>query len=270
MNSDLRNFSEKKKSDQGSFEHPSDLTHDQGSLKHPSDFTHDQGSFEHPSDLNQCGYLEIRLGPMRSGKSSYVGLTLAKLADEGFRCLLITHLLDERDESMSVKSDGTFSRHGKTSFILSEDIARAKTDDLRTINVDDYNVIAVDEGQFFEKEIVDTIKTWVNEKHKIVFCSGLDGDIHRQPFGHLLQLIPEADKVTKQSADCLHCQRELKEKHLTHFYALNLKAPFSALIKKEILPKEKQKVSSNPQIRIGGSDTFTSVCRFHHQQCMRS
>ena len=176
------------------------------------------------------GYLEIRMGPMRSGKSSYVALKIAKLADEGFKCLFINHALDERDCSMNVNTDGSFSRHGKTSFKLSKDIQHMKTDKLLNIDVSEYQVIGIDECQFFGEEIIDTVKRWVNEKHKIVFCSGLDGDIHKKTFGYLLQLIPEADNVVKQSADCLQCQHELRDKNLNHFYVLNLKAPFSALI----------------------------------------
>lgn len=211
--------------------------------------------------INQCGYLELRIGPMKSGKSSYIGLKIAKLSDEGYKCLFVTHSIDERDESMNIKSDGTFSRHGTSSLILSKDIDRKKIEKLSDLNVDDYHAIAVDECQFFGEEMVDTIKGWVNKKHKIVLCAGLDGDIYRKPFGHLLKLIPEADDVTKQNADCLECQRELRENGFTHFNLLNFRAPFSALLNQKSTGD-----LGEDQIHIGGSDIYTSVCRYHHQK----
>jgi thymidine kinase len=215
---------------------------------------------------SDCGYLELRIGSMRSGKSSYVALKIAKLSDEGFKCLFVNHSLDERDNSMNINTDGSFSRHGKTSFKLSKDIQHVKVDALSSLDVSQYQVIGVDECQFFGEEMVSTIKKWVNDEHKIVFCSGLDGDIHKNIFGHLLKLIPEADCVTKQNADCLHCQQELQDKNLNHFYVLNLKAPFSALMSTS--KPEKSDSGESSQIRIGGSDIYTSVCRYHHKLLM--
>lgn len=210
----------------------------------------------------KCGYLELCIGPMRSGKSSYVALKLAKLADENFKCLFINNILDERDESMNVNTDGSFSRHGKTYFTLSKEIKCIKTDILSKIDVKDYDVIGIDECQFYGEEMVQTIKTWVNDNNKFVFCSGLDGDVHKNLFGHIYKLIPEADKIVKQSADCLLCQNEIREKGLLEvFHILNLQAPFSALIKTS---------STHPQsqIHIGGEDTYASVCRYHHKTLM--
>ena len=40
---------------------------------------------------------------------------------------------------------------------------------------------------------------------KTVICAGLDGDINRNKFGYLIDLIPMAEKVKKMQAICVYC-----------------------------------------------------------------
>lgn len=75
--------------------------------------------------------------------------------------------------------------------------------------VDDFDVIAIDEGQFFE-EIVEFADAWAN-KGKIVVIAALDAtferkvDTSKQPFGRVCELVPIAETVQKLSAVCLAC-----------------------------------------------------------------
>ena len=40
---------------------------------------------------------------------------------------------------------------------------------------------------------------------KIIIVAGLDGDFRRRKFGHLMELIPKAEKVQKRQSVCQHC-----------------------------------------------------------------
>jgi len=53
-----------------------------------------------------------------------------------------------------------------------------------------YDVIGVDEGQFFS-EIVEFCEMMAN-RSKIVVVSALDGTFERKPFGNIINLIPMA------------------------------------------------------------------------------
>jgi thymidine kinase len=67
----------------------------------------------------------------------------------------------------------------------------------------DYEVIGIDEGQFFP-DLVEMTEQWASAG-KVVICAALDGDFLRRPFGRVLELVPLAESVTKLSAICQVC-----------------------------------------------------------------
>ena len=105
---------------------------------------------------------------------------------------------------------------------------------------EDYDVIGIDEGQFFPDVV-----TWAEKMAnlgKVVVVAALDGTFQRKPFGNILSLIPLAEEVTKLKAVCMNCFDE---------------AAFS----KRITSDDEGKVEV-----IGGADKYMAVCRacFHH------
>jgi thymidine kinase len=71
---------------------------------------------------------------------------------------------------------------------------------------EDYDVIGVDEGQFFT-EIVEFCELLANQG-KTVVVSALDGTFERKPFGNIINLIPLAERVVKLCAVCVYCTAE--------------------------------------------------------------
>ena len=69
-----------------------------------------------------------------------------------------------------------------------------------------FDVVAVDEGQFFN-DIVGVCERLANEG-KIVIVAALDGTFQRKPFGNILNLVPLAERLTKLSAVCVECGKE--------------------------------------------------------------
>src|SRR6056297_2952837 len=95
------------------------------------------------------GYLKIYIGPMFSRKSTKISAELTTFADLGQKCLFVNHCLDDRKESGSTTDDGWITLHSSSYFRLSGTIDRVKTEQLSDLDVDSYDVIAVDECQFF-------------------------------------------------------------------------------------------------------------------------
>jgi thymidine kinase len=64
--------------------------------------------------------------------------------------------------------------------------------------------ILINEGQFFP-DIVEGVRTLIDEFNCKVHVCGLDGDFRRRTFGKLLDLIPYCDTVQKLRATCNDC-----------------------------------------------------------------
>jgi thymidine kinase len=95
------------------------------------------------------------------------------------------------------------------------------------------SVVAIDEGQFYD-DIVDTV-TRALDAGKVVIVAALDGTFERKPFGHVLELVPLADSVTKLLAVCSRCGAD---------------APFT-----------KRRGSEREERIIGGPEKYMAVCR---------
>lgn len=110
-----------------------------------------------------------------------------------------------------------------------------KTSTLEAIypNARQYDVVAIDEGQFFP-DIVEVSERLANEG-VVVVIAALDGTFQRKPFGHILSLVPMAEQVTKLSAVCIECGNE---------------AAFT-----------RRTVDSQEVELIGGEESYKPVCR---------
>ena len=109
------------------------------------------------------------------------------------------------------------------------------TKDLRNIdNVShNYDVIGIDEGQFFN-DIAHYCEKWA-QTGKTVIVAALDAAFQRKPFNFILQLVPLAEKVTKLTAVCTDCAAD---------------AAFTARTTKE----------TDVEV-IGGSSSYKAVCK---------
>src|SRR5712691_9291912 len=65
-------------------------------------------------------------------------------------------------------------------------------------------VVAIDELQFFDPEIVDVLEHLRSRGRRIV-AAGLDLDFLRRPFGIVPQVMEMADSVTRLQATCHQC-----------------------------------------------------------------
>ena len=196
------------------------------------------------------GYLSITLGPMMSGKTLAVVLKGTEEAQFGYKVLYINHSDDVR---VTAGGDGKgFSSHCESLKTMTDKIDVVSVSKLSDVNVDDYAVICIDEGQFFS-DIVECVLDWVNNKRKHVHIAALDGTFEKKLFGNVYKLLPEADYFVKKSAQCKYCMEEL---HLNGHKrpVIGLPAPFTMRLG-----------SCKSEKEIGGQDKYASVCRLHHK-----
>ena len=67
----------------------------------------------------------------------------------------------------------------------------------------DYDIIGVDEGQFFP-DLVEFCEDMANAG-KVVIVAALDGTFQRKPFPGVMELVPLAESITKLTAVCMRC-----------------------------------------------------------------
>ncbi|MGI8544325.1 MAG: thymidine kinase, partial [Aridibacter sp.] len=69
---------------------------------------------------------------------------------------------------------------------------------------DDTEAIGIDEGQFFDMEIIDAVNDLANNGKRIIIA-GLDQDFMGKPFEPMPQLLSIAEFITKTHAICVKC-----------------------------------------------------------------
>jgi thymidine kinase len=102
-------------------------------------------------------------------------------------------------------------------------------------NIDEFDCIGIDEGQFFP-DLVSWCEACAN-RGKVVIVAALDGDYQRRPFGPVLHLVPLAEDVCKLTAVCMRCHQP---------------ASFS---QKLVLS------AAESVVDIGGAEKYRAVCR---------
>lgn len=173
------------------------------------------------------GSIQMIIGPMFAGKSTELLRRIKRYEVAKKKCLLIKYINDDR------YSKDCISTHDKqTVFALPCDKLS-----MASHLVKDYEVIGIDEGQFFP-DLVSFSEDAAN-MGKVVIVSALDGTFQRKSFGKVLELIPLAESVIKLNAVCMVCCND---------------ASFTA-----------RTVEEKKTELIGGAESYKSVCRkcFH-------
>lgn len=146
------------------------------------------------------GYLELILGSMFSGKTSYLLEVYKKCVFCNIPVAVINYAADNR-----YTTEPMLSTHDKQMIpcILASTIVDAITTHADELNTAE--TILINEGQFFP-DIEDQVKHLVENLNKRVYICGLDGDFERKPIGNLLQLVPFSDHIIKLKSLCSLCR----------------------------------------------------------------
>lgn len=173
------------------------------------------------------GKITLILGGMYAGKTS----TLLAIGDKSLyakkKVLYIKPNIDTRSSNIKTHS-------GREVECISVDL-------LSEVDVSNYSVILIDEGQFIEDIDIQT-DLWAN-MGKDVYIAALNGTSDRKLFGNIYKLLPKVERFISLNAVCFGCSK---------------KASFS----KKINQNEK----SVGDIDIGGTEKYLASCRKCHEK----
>lgn len=175
--------------------------------------------------LSHHGRIELVVGPMFAGKTTELMRRVKREIHARRSCFVIKYAKDVRYDREAVASHDRMTLKAQAAVSLLADVAdRWKR----------FDVVAVDEGQFFPdlvgfcNEAADAGKT--------VLVSALDGDYLRRPFGQICELVPYCESIDKLTAVCMMCH--------------SCQASFT-----------RRTVDSDKQELIGGAEMYIATCR---------
>ena len=180
------------------------------------------------SDLQNEGKIVLILGPMFSGKSTRLIEVIRKYTYKAKKTIMVKFYADQRysDKSEVVTHD-----------LIKYDSIDCKNlrDSMETLKK--YDVIGIDEGQFFP-DLVEICEELASFK-KTVIIAALNGDFRMEPFPVISKIISKADKIKLLKAYCFNCHKD---------------ARFSLRI-----------VQSNETVLIGAGEAYKPACRECHK-----
>lgn len=179
------------------------------------------------------GWLEVVAGPMFSGKSEELIRRVTRALIARQRVQVFKPALDDRYDVLRVAS-----HNGRS--LEAEPVNDAAA--IRAALRHDTQVIAVDEAQFFDEELVELVVDLADAGRRVV-VAGLDLDFRGEPFGPMPRLFAHAELVEKLTAIC-HCGRAA-----TRTQRLIAGSPAHA---------------DDPIILVGASERYEPRCREHH------
>lgn len=171
----------------------------------------------------KVGHIQVIFGPMFSGKTTELMRRMKRYQIANYKCLIVKYAKDTRYVEEGIAT------HDRQSLPA---VAAEKLSDMEDLAAD-YEIIGIDEGQFFPDVV--SFCDQMADRGKIVIVAALDGTFQRQGFGDILNLVPMAENVIKLSAVCMTCN---SDGHFT-----------------------KRTTKDKSVEVIGGADMYQAVCR---------
>ncbi len=177
------------------------------------------------------GYcFELITGPMSCGKTE-------ELLRRIRRCIIAKKKVVVISPDVDTRTGGDYieSRNG-----LWLDAVKVKHSIQIMSLVKDAQIVAIDELQFFDSNIVPVITELIKQGKKVI-GTGLELDFKAEPFGYMPQLMCIATKVDKLHAVCMKCGCE-------------------EATRTQRLIDGKPADKNSPLIMIGGDETYEARC----------
>lgn len=182
------------------------------------------------------GRVEVICGSMFSGKSEELIRRVRRAEIAKQKTQVFKPSLDDRYGIATVNShDGR----------AAEAIAIEHPQDILKYIDDTTTVVAIDEAQFFDSDLIEVCRLLVEEKDIRVIVAGLDLDFKGEPFGPVPHLIAQAEQVDKLHAICVRCGDEAS--------------------RSQRLIDGRPANYDDPVIMIGAQEAYEARCRHCHQ-----
>jgi thymidine kinase len=148
-----------------------------------------------PHSRTSAGWVEVIAGSMFSGKSEELirRLRRAKIARQ--KVQVFKPELDSRFAGNQIVSHSEMRHESANS--------RSAADILAKVDADT-EVVGIDEGQFFDNELVNVANALARRGVRVIIA-GLDQDYTGRPWEPMPQLLAIAEYITKTHAICMKC-----------------------------------------------------------------
>ena len=141
-----------------------------------------------------AGWIEVICGSMFSGKTEELIRRVRRAQIAKMNTIIFKPKVDDRYSPEHIVSHNQMKLNSQI----------VKTADEILTKSQKAEVVAIDEAQFFNDDIVEICKILAKQKKRVV-VAGLDTDYRGEPFGPMPHLMCEADYVDKLRAICVVC-----------------------------------------------------------------
>jgi len=171
------------------------------------------------------GWIEVIAGSMFSGKSEELirRLRRAKIARQKVQVF--------KPEIDSRFSDNHIVSHSE---MRHESSVVRTAAEIRALIEPDTEVVGIDEGQFFDNELVEVVNELARRGLRVIIA-GLDQDYTGKPFEPMPNLLAVAEYITKTHAICMKCGQPANYSQRT--------------------------VETKERVAVGASDMYEARCR---------
>ena len=182
------------------------------------------------------GWIECICGSMFSGKSEELLRRIKRGVIAKQKVLLFKPSIDNRYDENRV------STHNGNSY---DSISIEKSSDILNFVKDtNYDIIGIDEIQFFDNDIVRIINKLADDGIRVI-VAGLDMDFKAEPFHPMPEIMAISEMVTKLHAVCNKCGKEAS--------------------RSQRLINGKPAKYDDPIVVIGASESYEARCRHCHE-----
>ena len=184
---------------------------------------------------HHTGSIEVVCGSMFSGKTEELIRRLVRATIAKQKVQVFKPAIDVRYAEEEVTS------HAGANYSA---IPVEKAADILEKAEEDTTVVAIDEAQFFDPEVVDVAQELADRGVRVI-VAGLDMDFRGEPFGPIPTLMSKAEQVDKLHAICMTCGNEAS--------------------RTQRLVNGKPARYDDPVVIVGASEMYEARCREHHK-----
>jgi len=185
--------------------------------------------------MKQHGWVEVICGSMFSGKSEELIRRVRRAQFAKQNIVVFKPKIDNR-----YSEEAVVSHNGSTTVA----VPISESSEIFEYVTPNVEVVAIDEIQFFDPEIVAVVQHLANSGYRVI-CAGLDQDFRGEPFGKMPELMAIAELVTKLQAVCAVCG--------------------SPASRTQRLIDGSPASYDDPIILVGASESYEPRCRHHHE-----
>ncbi|MFQ5398083.1 MAG: thymidine kinase [Anaerolineae bacterium] len=186
-------------------------------------------------DKHRRGRIELICGSMFSGKTEELIRRMRRAVIAKQKVQVFKPKIDTRYHSERVTS------HNGLEF-TARPVATAR--ELLDAVKPETTVVAIDEIQFFEPEIINVCETLAEQGRRVI-CAGLDLDFRGVPFGPMPDILARAEMVDKLHAICVVCGEEAS--------------------RTQRLIEGRPANFDDPIVLVGAAEVYEARCRQCHQ-----